>query len=75
MSTEQQFEKFRENFLLTRCYVDDLYMTYKVKRGLAKAVAKDANELIDRLGLDLVAIPTPFLAQDSICIQPQWMQL
>ena len=76
MTTQAQLEKFRENFLLTRVYVEDDWMSYKVKRGFAKSVAEDANELIDRLGLDLVAIvPNNSLAQDVVVVQHQYMQI
>lgn len=75
MTTQAQLEKFRENFLLTRVNVEDDFLTYKVRRGFAKAVAEDANELIDRLCLDLVAIAPNSVAQDVVVIQHQYMQI
>jgi len=74
-TVDQQLETFRINFPLTRVRVEENYMTYRVRRGLAKSLSQDANELIKRLDLDLVALPTPLSADDSIVIQPQWMQL
>lgn len=75
MSTQEQLEKFRTNFPLTRVVVYDEFMTYKVRRGLAKSVTGEANELIDKLGLELVAVCPNGLAQDSVVIQQQYMQI
>lgn len=72
MNTEHEFETFRKNFLATRVTVYDDYMTYKVRRGFAKRVAEEANRIISKLGLDLVAIPTSLSSADSVVIQSQY---
>jgi hypothetical protein len=69
MKNQLELETFRLNFQLTKVFVEDDYMTYKTRRGLAKALAEAANELIESLGLSLSAIPTSLSSQDSICVQ------
>ncbi len=75
MSIDEQLEKFRVNFPLTKVTVYDLFMTYKVRSGLADSVAQEANELIETLGLELTAIPSRLSSADSICVQSQYVQL
>lgn len=74
-NTEQEFERFRKNFLATRVMVYQDEMVYKVRRGFAKKVAQEANSIIEKLGLDLVAIPTSLSSQDSVSVQHQYMQI
>jgi hypothetical protein len=66
---KNQLETFRENFLHVRVWVEPDYMVYKTRRGLAKALAEEANLLIDKMGLSLSAIPTKSSSQDSISVQ------
>jgi hypothetical protein len=66
---------FRENFPLTKVMAYDDCLVYSTRRGLAQSVAKDANEIIEKLGLELTAIPTSLSSQDSVCVQSQYTQL
>jgi len=75
MSVEQQLTTFRENFPMTKCYVELDWITYRTRRGLAKAVAEDANKLIEELGLDLVATVPKSISQDTVLIQYQYMEI
>lgn len=75
MTIETELEVFRKNFPLTRVNVQEDFMVYSVRKGLADAVTKDANELIEELGLSLVAIPTALSAKDTVLIQSQFIQL
>ena len=72
MNTEFEFEIFRKNFLATKVMVYQDEMVYKVRRGFAKSVAEEANKIIEKLGLDLVAIPSPLSSADSVVIQSQY---
>ena len=65
---KNQLEIFRENFPSIKCMVYEDEIVYKVLRGRAKEVATEANNLIERLGLSLSAIPTSLSSQDSICV-------
>ena len=75
MNTQEQLTLFREKFTLTKCYVEIDWITYRTRRGLAKAVAEDANKLIDELGLGLIATVPNSVSQDTVLIQHQWMQI
>ena len=69
MTIQEQLEIFIKQFRIGRVMLYDDFLTIKVARGFARSVAKDANEKIEALGLNLVAIPTNFLADDVISIQ------
>jgi len=75
MNIENQLEKFRIAFRFKNVRVEDTYMAYKTPRGFATSIAKDANEKIDELGLPLVAIATPFLADDSFIVKQDGIEL
>lgn len=65
----QELEQFRENYFSTKCLVENDYVVYKTRRGFAKALAEEANKLIEMLGLNLTAIPTSLSANDSFCVK------
>ncbi len=69
MKNQDDLQKFRENFPLVKCHVENEFMTYRVRNGLAKSVADEANKLIDELGLNLVAIASNLPYANSVCIQ------
>lgn len=62
-------ETFRQCFPLTRVSVENDYLIYKVKRGLGRSTAQEANELIEKNNWDLTAIPTRFPSDDSFFVQ------
>lgn len=64
-----QFYTFIENFPIVKVNVYEDSMIYKVPRGRADSVAKEANQLIEKLNLPLVAIPTILLAKDTVLIK------
>ncbi len=68
-SMANQLNTFMTNFPLIKCVVYQDEIVYKVLRGRAKEVAQAANELIEKLGLSLSAIPTSLSSQDSVCVQ------
>lgn len=65
----EQLELFRENWGGCNCMVYDTEIVYKVSRGYSKAAALDAQILIDKLGLYLVALSTTFAALDSFVVR------
>ena len=65
----EQLNTFQENFPLIKCMVYEDCIVYKVLRGRAKEVALEANKVIERLGLNLCAIPTSLSANDSLVVQ------
>lgn len=69
MVIENLLETFRVCFPLTRVTVYDDFLVYKTRRGLAKAVAEDANDVIAEKGWPLVAIATNFVSNDTIVIK------
>ena len=66
---KNQLEIFRENFYSVRCLVEEDYIVYRTKDGLAKLLADEANKLIEKLNLNLSAIPTTLPRQDSFTVQ------
>jgi hypothetical protein len=66
---KNQLNIFQENFPLIKCMVYEDCIVYKVLRGRCKEVAEEANKVIERLGLNLSAIPTSLSSQDSVCVQ------
>ena len=64
-----QLQIFREAFPLTKAWVEPEYIVYRVRNGLAKSVAEEANRLIEEMGLNLVAIPSNLPYANSVCIQ------
>ena len=66
---KNQLDTFRENFPHTKCHVEDDFISYKTRRGLAGTLAVVANELIEKMGLSLVAIETSLSSKDSIVVQ------
>ena len=69
MKTQEQLETFWKNFRIGNPMVYEDCVVIKVARGFARAVSEDANKLIGELGLDLTAIPTSLLADDTFCVQ------
>jgi hypothetical protein len=68
-SIEMQFEQFRESFYCKNVMVYEDTMVYRTPRGLSESMADDANRVIAKLKLDLVAIPTSLTAKDSFYIK------
>lgn len=68
-SIQHQFETFRVSFFHHHVIVYNDSMVYRTPKGLADKLARDANDLIEKLGLDLVAIPTKLLDKDSFHIK------
>lgn len=69
MSIDDELEKFRISFYSIHAFVENGYVIYKCKRGFAKNVAEEANKLIEKMNLNLTAIPTSLSSQDSVCVQ------
>lgn len=67
-TTSTDLEKFREKYPSIRVNVYDDYLVYKVAVGYGKRAAIDANELIESLGLQLVAMPSSLPAMDSFSV-------
>jgi len=72
---ENYLIRFREAFHHTRVIVYRDYMTYRVRDGYADKVAKDANDLMLKLDLPLVAIPTKLSAKDSFVVKSSEVEL
>ena len=72
---KNHLDTFRENFPLTKVMAYDDCLVYSTRKGLAQSVAASANEVIEKLGLELTAIPTSLNSQDSVCVQSQYTQL
>ena len=68
-SIERELKQFRESFHLRNCNVYDFFIVYRVPRGLAFPASEDANKLIDKLKLNLVAVPTTLQAGDSFTVK------
>jgi len=66
---QRDFDKFRSSFSSRNVTVYNDSLVYRVPRGLSDRIAKDANDLIEKLNLPLVAIPTNLLAKDSFYVQ------
>jgi len=66
MTLEDQLTTFRENWNGTHVTQYDEHLTYKVVHGFAKSAAYRANQLINSLGLNLIAEMT---TDDSFIIK------
>jgi len=75
MKNQEQLETFWKNFRIGKPMVYFDCIVYRVARGFAKSVAKDANDKINELGLDLTAIPTTFLSDDTFVVQSSEVEL
>jgi len=69
MSIDRYFEQFRVSFHSRNVMVYENSMVYKTPRGFADRMADDANVLIEKLNLPLVALPTTLLAKDSFHVK------
>lgn len=69
MTIESHLENFRINFPFHKVTVEEDYLIYRVSRGTAKRAATEANELIEKLGSPLVAIPTELWSNDTFCVK------
>jgi len=67
--TERQLIQFRETFRHKNCTVYADSVVYKCPDGWANGMAEDANALIKRLNLPLVAIPTTLMRKDSFYVK------
>ena len=68
-SINKQFETFRVSFYSRSVTVYANSMVYRTPNGLADKICEDANNLIRKLNLDLVAIPTTLYKKDSFHIK------
>lgn len=66
---EKELERFREAYEGVKCTVGANDIVYRTTRGYARKAAKKANSLIELMGLNLTAIPTPHNANDSFVVQ------
>lgn len=69
MTLTDHFDCFREHFSSVRLVQYDWGLVYKCGGGMAEKQAKEANELIERLNLPLVAIPKSNHPKDSFYVQ------
>jgi len=72
---ENQLIRFREAFWLTKVRVHPDFMMYKVKDGAAEKYAAIANDLIDRLGLNLVAMVSNDYLNDAFIVKSSEVEL
>ena len=72
---ERHLEQLRVSlpFRMVTVYQDT--MVYKCPNGLAKEMSEDANAMIEKLNLPLVAIPTTFIRGDSFCVKSNEVEL
>jgi hypothetical protein len=63
------FEQFKKSFSSRNVMVEKDYLVYRTPRGYSDKLAEDANLLIEKLNLPLVAIPTKFISKDSFLIK------
>jgi len=68
-SLEVQLTAFREAYPSVRCLVGSDDIVYKVAYGKCEEAAAKANLLIERLGLDLVAIPAKGFRANSFFVK------
>lgn len=66
---ELQLTTFRESYHSVRCLVGSDNLVYRCTRGYSDKAALVANCLIEKLGLDLVAVSTNLHTKDSYTIQ------
>lgn len=68
-SVDRQFDQFIKSFRYKNLmrYSDSL--VYRTPNNLSDVMAKDANNLISKLKLDLVAIPTSLYKKDSFHVK------
>lgn len=73
MSLQDHLTAFRENFDYTRCHVNDDNIVYSIPIQFCSMVCKEANDLIEFLGLPLIAKSnqTNALMFDSVIIEPK----
>lgn len=69
MSLDDDLTKFRENFYSVHCLVERGYIVYRTKKGYASQLAEEANKIIEKMGLNLSAIPTTLSSKDSFVVQ------
>lgn len=72
---EKELTTFREMYAATRCTVFSDTIVYRCAYGKADDAAKQANGLIEEMGLNLVAIPNKFPANNSYSIQSNQTEL
>jgi len=72
---ENHLIRFRENFPLVRVIQYSDFLSYKVPDGRADSCAKLANELIEKLDVPLVAIPTILFRKDSFIVKSSEVEL
>lgn len=63
------FEMFRIKFASAKVSVHDDRMVYTVGYGCAKRSAIEANEVIESLKLNLIAIPNEFPKDDTFVVK------
>lgn len=75
MQTDHFLTQFRESFYSKNVFVMDDYLIYKTPRGLSDKICRDANNLIEKLNLPLVALGTSFSAKDSVTVKSNEVEL
>lgn len=66
---EKQLEQFRVSFYSKNVFVMEDCLIYKTPRGLSDRITRDANTLIEKLNIPLVAIGTMVSAKDSLTVK------
>lgn len=74
-SLENDLTKFRENYHSVKVTVYADCLVYRCVRGYSDKAAASANDLIERMNLDLVAISTNFKSKDSYEIKASYSEL
>lgn len=69
MKLEDQLEKFKKEWMGVKVMQHEDKLVYTTAPSFSKRAAKRANDLIEVLGLDLVAIPSTNYPQDSFVVQ------
>lgn len=75
INIQRYLEQLRTSLRFRHVNVYKDTMVYKCPAGLATKMAKDANDMIEKLDLPLVAIPTTFVRGDSFCVQSNEVEL
>lgn len=74
-SFERHFEQFRTSFYSKNVFVNEDCLVYRTPKGMSDKICRDANNLIGKLNLPLVAIGTTFQAKDSLVVKSNEIEL
>ena len=67
--TQEEMELFRKIYHSINVFVEDDVLIYSTAPGCSERAAREANELINELGLSLVAESTNLHRKDSFTIK------